>query len=194
MQDDMFAQAWDDTHVGANLSSDPSQTVNTYAKYTPHKINASDWNSSSYGTGSYGKSNLRFGDNNPDTTLHSWYAMLFVILLFTMVCLCMFLREICARWWPGECGPSSLAQHVQNASRHGSRMRITPDPMGDGQQYQQEEEELEQQLELQRKERRLWYQYYLKPYIVVSVLNLKRRFWLCRRLEDSRSLVFFVIG
>jgi hypothetical protein len=39
------------------------------------------------------------------------------------------------------------------------------------------EQQLEQLVELQRKERRLWYEYYLKPYIVVRVAWLVG--WFC---------------
>jgi hypothetical protein len=102
-------------------------------------------------------SNLR-PVGNQDDMLDSWHAMVFTILLLAFVVSSLVLREFCAKWCPGECGPSSLSQ---SASRHG---RIAPDPAD----FQEQREEQE---ELQRKERRLWYQYFLKPYTVVSQLK-----------------------
>jgi hypothetical protein len=154
MEDLAFEQPWD------NLTTVASTTASPYSDYTPHLINAS--NTSFYGTGgAYQYNNHNFVSNHQNTMLDSWYAMLFIILLMGAICTGLMCREFCARWCPGDCGSSSLSQHVQNASRHAHR-RIAPDLM--------DEQEQQLELEVQRKERRLWYQYYLKPYIVVCVM------------------------
>lgn len=90
----------------------------------------------------------------PDGTTSWFYTICFVLLFFVIICVSLVARDGVP--WLCRCLPH-YSQHPLAAQR-----RAAQEPLS-------EEQERERQIEKQRMERRLWYSYYLKPFVTVCI-------------------------
>ncbi|CAB9514667.1 expressed unknown protein [Seminavis robusta] len=109
----------------------------------------------------YNDQTSQVGQGDEDYDGEWWYTMLFILAFFLVVLLSYLVREGFSRICGGACCPESL---LQEADR--SLHRIRNSAQAPTSPLTQEERQAIK-LQKQRQERRLWYQYYLKPYIVV---------------------------
>ena len=92
-------------------------------------------------------------DVDAEPTTNWLYTMCFVLLFFAIICVSLVARDgvpFCCRFLP------HYSQHP--LVEGGDVAALT------------EEQRRERHLEKQRQERRLWYSYYLKPYLTVSIV------------------------
>ena len=122
---------------------------------------ANDQRVSLYLSGFDGDDNVTVGytDEEPEAATSWFYTICFVVFFFLIVCVSLVARD----------GIPYCCRILYHYSQHPLSMQGANEP----EENLTEEQRRERQVEKQRQERRLWYSYYLKPYL--TVCNVGRR-------------------